>query len=105
VTTVPLAGRNLNVGGGGWFRLYPYGFSRWALRRVNGRDGESAVFYFHPWEIDPDQPRPEGLGLKTRFRHYLNLRHTYSRLQRLLMDFRWGRMDQVFLASESKQWD
>ena len=96
VTTVPLAGRNLNVGGGGWFRLYPYGFSRWALRRVNGRDGESAHFYFHPWEIDPGQPRIPGVGLKTRVRHYLNLGRMERRLERLLGDFAWGRMDEVF---------
>jgi polysaccharide deacetylase family protein (PEP-CTERM system associated) len=96
VTTVPLAGRNLNVGGGGWFRLYPYGFSRWALRRVNGRDGESAHFYFHPWEIDPGQPRIAGVGVKTRVRHYLNLGRMERRLERLLRDFAWGRMDEVF---------
>ncbi len=97
ITTVPVGGRNINCGGGGWFRLFPYAFSRWALRRVNEGDGESGIFYFHPWEIDPEQPRPEGLGLKTRFRHYLNLGRTYGRLQSLLRDFRWGRMDEIFL--------
>mgnify|MGYP006271562221 CR=1 FL=1 len=96
VTTVPVAGRNINVGGGGWFRLYPYAFSRWALRRVNERDGESAHFYFHPWEIDPAQPRIDGVGLKTRVRHYLNLGRMEQRLERLLADFSWGRMDEVF---------
>jgi len=100
VTTVALAGRNLNCAGGGWFRLFPYRFSRWALRRVNRVDGQPGVFYFHPWEIDPAQPRLVGLGLKTRFRHYLNLEQTYSRLQRLLVDFNWGRMDEVFLREE-----
>jgi len=103
VTTVCLAGRNINCGGGGWFRLFPYGFSRWALRRVNQRDGEAAVFYFHPWEIDPEQPRPQGLGARTRFRHYLNLGHTYGRLQRLLADFRWGRMDDIFLPEAGRR--
>lgn len=97
ITTVAVAGRNVNCGGGGWFRLFPYAFSRWAMRHVNGRDGEAGIFYFHPWEIDPEQPRPEGLGLKTRFRHYLNLGRTYSRLEQLLGDFRWGRMDEIFL--------
>ncbi len=96
VTTIPLGGRNLNVGGGGWFRLYPYAFSRWALRRVNQQDGESAHFYFHPWEIDPAQPRVERIGVKTRIRHYLNLGRMERRLERLLGDFRWGRMDEVF---------
>jgi polysaccharide deacetylase family protein (PEP-CTERM system associated) len=99
VTTVAIGGRNLNCGGGGWFRLFPYRFSRWALRRVNTVENRSAIFYFHPWEIDPDQPRPDGLGLKTRFRHYLNLRHTHARLERLLTDFSWGRMDDIFLES------
>ncbi|QIB67532.1 DUF3473 domain-containing protein [Kineobactrum salinum] len=96
VTTLTLAGRNINCGGGGWFRLFPYGFSRWALRRINRTEGESGLFYFHPWEIDPQQPRPEGLPARTRFRHYLNLGRMEQRLQRLLGDFRWDRMDCVF---------
>lgn len=103
ITTTPLVGRNINCGGGGWFRLFPYAFSRWAMSRVNDIDGEAGIFYFHPWEIDPDQPRPEGLGLRTRFRHYLNLDRTYARLERLLSDFRWGRMDDIFLPGETSQ--
>ena len=100
ITTVALAGRNLNCGGGGWFRLFPYAFSRWALKRVNEQEGQAGIFYFHPWEIDPAQPRPDGLGLKTRFRHYLNLDRTYGRLERLMTDFKWGRMDEIFLPGE-----
>lgn len=100
ITTVSVAGRNLNCGGGGWFRLFPYAFSRWALNKVNTGEGQAGIFYFHPWEIDPEQPRPEGLGMKTRFRHYLNLHRTYGRLERLLTDFRWGRMDDIFLPGE-----
>ena len=100
VTTLSVGGRNVNCGGGGWFRLFPYFLSRWALTRVNESEGRAGVFYFHPWEIDPDQPRPDGLNLKTRFRHYVNLKHTYDRLQRLLTDFRWGRMDEVFLRED-----
>tara|TARA_R100001480_G_scaffold2911_1_gene7990 strand:+ start:4017 stop:4943 length:927 start_codon:yes stop_codon:yes gene_type:complete len=96
VTTLPLAGRNINCGGGGWFRLFPYAFSRWALRRINEREQQSAHFYFHPWEIDPQQPRPVGLTARTRFRHYLNLKRMQPRLQQLLVDFRWDRMDRVF---------
>lgn len=95
VTTVKLGGRNLPCAGGGWFRLLPYPVTRWALRRVNREEGQSAIFYFHPWEIDPDQPRREGLDRRTRFRHYLNLARTEARLQRLLADFHWGRMDDV----------
>lgn len=102
ITTVPVAGRNINCGGGGWFRLFPYPFSRWALSRVNTVDRKAAIFYFHPWEIDPQQPRLQGLGLRTRVRHYLNLEHTQSRLQRLLKDFRWGRMDEIFLSQEAR---
>ena len=97
VTTITLAGAKRPCGGGGYFRLYPYAYSRWALRRVNRRDGQSAVFYFHPWEIDPEQPRQRGIGPKTRFRHYLNLRRMEQRLRRLATDCRWARMDQLFL--------
>jgi len=96
VTTVNIAGRNIPCGGGGWFRLFPYRFSRWALRHVNEREGQSGLFYFHPWEIDPQQPRPTGLTAKTRFRHYLNLTRMEARLDQLLGDFRWDRMDRVF---------
>jgi len=86
---------NLPAGGGGYFRLLPYCLSRWLLQRVNRWDAESAIFYFHPWEIDPDQPRIEGADVKTRFRHYVNLERTAARLKLLLRDFRWDRMDRV----------
>jgi polysaccharide deacetylase family protein (PEP-CTERM system associated) len=102
ITTVCLAGHNVNCGGGGWFRLFPYVFSKWALSRVNQVDREAGIFYFHPWEIDPDQPRLNSLGLKTRFRHDLNLNRTYGRLDRLLADFAWGRMDEIFLPEEKR---
>jgi polysaccharide deacetylase family protein (PEP-CTERM system associated) len=96
VTTVEFGGRNFPCGGGGYFRLIPYGVFRWALKRVNEKDRQSGLFYFHPWEVDPDQPRVQGAPLKSRFRHYLNLNTMYSRLERLLADFNWGRMDDVF---------
>ncbi len=95
VTTVRLGNRNLPCGGGGWFRLVPYAGMRWAMQRVNRLDRESAIFYFHPWEIDPEQPRQKGIDAKTRFRHYLNLERMETRLNRLLGDFDWGRMDEV----------
>ena len=101
ITTARVLGRNLPIGGGGYFRLYPYRFYRWALRRVNVAERQSGIFYFHPWELDPDQPRPSGIGLKTRFRHYLNLQRMEARIRRLLTDFEWGRMDQVFLGHDS----
>jgi polysaccharide deacetylase family protein (PEP-CTERM system associated) len=97
VTTVEIGKRKLPCGGGGYFRLFPYALSRWAIRRVNRREGQPAVFYFHPWEIDPEQPRQKGIGLKTRVRHYLNLSRMERRLSRLCQDFSWGRMDEVFL--------
>jgi polysaccharide deacetylase family protein (PEP-CTERM system associated) len=96
LTTARLMGRNLPAGGGGYFRFAPYALSRWAIRRVNRIDRRPAIFYLHPWEIDPDQPRVPGPGLKTRFRHYVNLSRTESRLARLLQDFSWGRVDDVF---------
>ncbi|MFP4279428.1 MAG: XrtA system polysaccharide deacetylase [Halochromatium sp.] len=102
VTTVMLGQRKFPCGGGGYFRLFPYALSRWALRRVNRRDGASAVFYFHPWEIDPEQPRQAGIGLKTRVRHYLNLSRTEARLSQLLQDFAWDRMDAIFLQGATR---
>lgn len=101
ITTVRLGGRNISCGGGGWFRLFPYKLSRWAMQRVNQIDAEPVVFYFHPWEVDPEQPHQQDLNAKTRFRHYLNLHRMYPRLERLLDDFNWDRMDRVFLESFS----
>jgi polysaccharide deacetylase family protein (PEP-CTERM system associated) len=96
-TTIRLFNRNLPAAGGGYFRLLPYQISRWSIRHVNSTDGQPCIFYCHPWEIDPDQPRPPGMTLKTRFRHYVNLGRTEARLRTLLKDFRWGRVDQIFL--------
>jgi polysaccharide deacetylase family protein (PEP-CTERM system associated) len=98
VTTLRVMNRNLPSSGGGYFRLLPYSLSRWMLRRVNREDRESAIFYFHPWEIDVGQPRVAGIDGKTRFRHYVNISRMESRLQSLLADFRWGRMDEIFLG-------
>lgn len=98
-TTVRMMRRNWPASGGGYFRLMPYSVSRWLLQQVNQKDGEPAVFYFHPWEIDPEQPRIPNVGAKTRFRHYVNIDRTEGRLAQLLKDFAWGRMDRV-LASE-----
>jgi len=100
VTTVQLFQQKLPCGGGGYFRLLPYAVSRWAMRRVNQQDGKPCIFYFHPWEIDPDQPRQQGIGLKTRVRHYLNLSRTEGRLRRLMDDFKWDRMDRIFLDGQ-----
>ena len=96
VTTSRVLNANVPAGGGGYFRLMPYSVSRWLIRRVNQRDKRSAVFYFHPWELDSAQPRVSGIDAKTRFRHYLNLHQTEGRLRRLLSDFKWDRVDRVF---------
>jgi polysaccharide deacetylase family protein (PEP-CTERM system associated) len=97
VATVRMARSNWPAGGGGYFRLLPYALSRWSIRRINRHDRQPAMFYFHPWELDPEQPRIDGPDAKTRFRHYLNLRRMAPRLTRLLRDFRWDRADRVFL--------
>ena len=99
LTTARLLNRNLPAGGGGFFRLLPYAVSRALIRRVNHAERRSAVFYFHPWELDADQPRVRGTSLKTRFRHYLNLHRMRARLRLLLRDFRWRRIDSILLES------
>jgi polysaccharide deacetylase family protein (PEP-CTERM system associated) len=101
ISTARVLGVNLPSGGGGYFRLLPYALFRRLVRRVNERESKPCVFYFHPWEIDPEQPRPANLGLRTRFRHYLNLDRVESRLDRLLCDFRWDRVDRVFLEGRA----
>lgn len=99
ITTVRRLGRNWPVGGGGYFRLLPYPVSAWGIRKFNEEDRRPAIFYFHPWEIDPEQPVVKEASAKTRFRHYVNLDRTEARLARLLQDFSWGRMDEVFLPA------
>ena len=101
VTTLRMGSRNLPSSGGGYFRLLPYALSRWMIRRVNAVDRMPAIFYFHPWEIDHAQPRVAGIDLKTRFRHYVNIGRMEQRLAALLKDFRWGRMDDIFLGQAS----
>jgi len=93
VTTAMFRGKRLAAGGGGFFRVLPYAFSRWAIRQVNRNDGRPAVFYFHPWEIDPGQPRVAGAPLRSRLRHYTNLDKMAGKLEQLVQDFHWGRMD------------
>jgi polysaccharide deacetylase family protein (PEP-CTERM system associated) len=97
VTTVHMMGRNLPAGGGGYFRLLPYALSRWMMAKVNADDRQPALFYFHPWELDPEQPRPEGVGAKSRFRHYVNIDRMENRIEALARDFAWDRMDRIFL--------
>ncbi len=96
VTTVDVSGLRLPAGGGGYFRLLPYAWTKWAISRVNTTDGRPAMFYFHPWELDPGQPRPPGLDPLTKFRHYVNLKGTEGKLRRLLKDFRWTTVKETF---------
>jgi polysaccharide deacetylase family protein (PEP-CTERM system associated) len=98
ITTVRLLNRNLPAGGGGYFRFFPYAVSRWLMQQVNTRDRQPAIFYFHPWELDPGQPRQRNIGMKTRFRHYVNLDRMEARIKALTRDFEWDRMDRIFLA-------
>ncbi|EKU72892.1 MULTISPECIES: XrtA system polysaccharide deacetylase [Sphingobium] len=100
VTTAKLGQRTLAAGGGGFFRLLPYGFSRWAIRQVNGQAQRPAIIYFHPWEIDPDQPRVAGAPLRSRVRHYTNLSVMARKLRRLTQDFAWTRVD-ALIAQEA----
>jgi polysaccharide deacetylase family protein (PEP-CTERM system associated) len=95
-STARLFGVNLPVGGGGYFRMLPYAWTRWGLTRINNVEGRPAVFYLHPWELDPDQPRLS-VGTLSRFRHYANLSATDERLARLLRDFAFGPMAAVML--------
>ncbi|HNN55947.1 MAG TPA: DUF3473 domain-containing protein, partial [Novosphingobium sp.] len=92
-TTAMFAGKRLAAGGGGFFRVLPYAFSRWAIRQVNRHDRRPAVFYFHPWEVDPEQPRVVGAPLRSRLRHYTNLEVMAEKLEQLLGEFAWERMD------------
>ena len=97
VTTARLGNRVVAAGGGGFFRLLPYRFSHWAITQVNG-DGRPAIIYFHPWEIDPDQPRVADAPLKSKLRHYSKLSAMAGKLERLMGDFRWTRVDALVEA-------
>jgi hypothetical protein len=97
-STVRIGGVNLPIAGGGYFRLLPYSWTRWGIQRVNGSEQQPVVFYCHPWEIDPDQPRLE-VGRVTGMRHYTGLDKTARRLSRLLGDFRFDTVASVLNMS------
>ena len=94
LSTLRLAGINIPIAGGGYLRFFPYGFTRWAITQLNEKEHQPAVVYLHPWEIDPEQPRIPA-GVRSRFRHYLNLNKTEDRLKALLRDFTFGTMSEV----------
>ncbi len=102
VTTVEWAGRRFAAGGGGFFRLLPYRFSDWAIARVNRAEQRPAVFYFHPWEIDPGQPRVANAPLRSKLRHYSRLSAMESKLLKLLRSHRWGRTDHVVANEQAR---
>jgi len=101
VTTARVAGRNLATGGG-FFRLFPAALTNWAVRKVNGQEDHAAVFYFHPWEIDPGQPRVVSAPLKSRLRHYSRLGAMAGKLRRLIAQHEWGRVDAVVAAEAAR---
>lgn len=102
-TSIRLGERNYPASGGGYFRLLPYPVSRWSVQRVNRADRQAAVFYCHPWEIDPGQPRMNQASSKSRFRHYVNQTRMLGKIDRLLGDFRWGTVAQVILPNSDLQ--
>ena len=97
-STLRICGVNLPVAGGGYFRLFPYSATAWSIRRINDKEMQPAMVYLHPWEIDPEQPRIPA-SLRSRFRHYQNLRSTEEKLLRLLDDFSWAPMSEVLAIS------
>ena len=99
ISSVKFLGYQLPIAGGGYFRLYPYWFTRFGLNKLN-RTGDEFVFYLHPWEVDPDQPRVEGVSWKSKFRHYNNLGKCLHRLRRLVNDFEFTTVEKLL---EQKQ--
>lgn len=96
MSTFTVGERNFPCGGGGYFRLFPLPLFKLAIDRVNKTDHQPTVFYFHPWEVDPDQPRVSGLSKKSRFRHYVNLSRMEGKIVRLLDSFSWSTMRETF---------
>lgn len=96
LSTLKLRGKNIPISGGGYFRLYPYLLTKLAVQSFCLGEKQPYIFYLHPWEIDPGQPRVRGVSAKTKFRHYLNLKHVEGRLERLLGDFNWSGMGSLY---------
>ena len=100
LSTLPIMKKNIPISGGGYFRLYPYRLTRWAINRMLAGEKIPYIFYLHPWEIDPEQPTMPGISLKTRFRHYINLSLTERKLTKLLDDYQWDSVASVFKIGE-----
>src|ERR1700752_169372 len=90
ITTTTVLGRNLPLGGGGYLRVFPYLSMKWGMRRLNRDEGQAALVYVHPWEVDPGQPRLKTAGKRGFSSHYVNLGRTEAKLRRLLRDFRFA---------------
>jgi polysaccharide deacetylase family protein (PEP-CTERM system associated) len=99
-STLAYGDLNLGVGGGGYLRWMPYGITHWALKHINRREGQPAMVYFHPWEIDPDQPGLRG-NLKSTMRHYMNLATMEGKIERLIRDFEFGTLSQACIEHAS----
>ncbi len=102
VTTAMLGSKRLAAGGGGFFRMLPYRFSHWAIHQVNERENKPAIIYFHPWEIDPDQPRVVHAPIRSKLRHYSRLGAMAGKLKRLMGDFQWDRLDTIVASEQAK---
>lgn len=102
VSTVERFGRRFSCAGGGWFRLLPYQWTNSLLTKLISQENQPAVFYMHPWEIDPDQPRVDGLTIKSEIRHYTNLDVMKNKLARLLHQWHWRRYDEVFQVTAER---
>ena len=100
LSTIKIFGENLPVGGGGYLRMYPLWFTQYAIRKLNEKEKRSAIVYVHPWELDPDQPRLRG-ALLSKFRHYINLEKTESRLESLLGAFKFRSISDLFQEATS----
>jgi len=95
ISTVRLFANNLPIAGGGYFRLFPYQFTKWGLKKINQEENKPFIFYLHPWEFDPDQPRIKKASTLSKFRHYVNLEKTEPKLKRLLKDFNFSTVREV----------
>lgn len=104
VPTLNKRGKNKGIGGGGYFRLLPYWLSKRRIARFLADENHPYSFYFHPWEIDSEQPRINSISMKSRFRHYVNLRHMEGKLRELMTDFQWSTMADVYELKEQKEW-
>lgn len=103
LTTAKVLGQSIPAAGGGYFRQYPYALSRWLFERASENQTKAQIFYLHPWEIDPDQPRVEGASRFSRFRHYTNLHRCLPRLERMIADFKFGTVSESLASTDLSQ--